>query len=107
LQIEIDLTLEHEGYVTIFEGKNNNNQWLKNFNVYQLYNPFRYYYELQQKNKLKIKKLTACYLLRQKIDCNSIVRLYNYTFIDPLDMTSIKLLKNKEYRLNRKDFKSD
>ncbi|MDR0820234.1 MAG: hypothetical protein LBN19_01740 [Endomicrobium sp.] len=37
LQIEIDLTLENTGYVTVFEGKNSKpNLWTENFNVYQL-----------------------------------------------------------------------
>ena len=108
LQVEIDLTLENTGYVTVFEGKNAKpNQWIENFNIYQLYNPFRYYYNLKQNNKLNIKKLTACYLVRQKNKDNSIVRLYNYTFGNPLDITSIKLLKKKEYLLKRKEFENE
>ncbi|MDR1721314.1 MAG: hypothetical protein LBR09_02885 [Endomicrobium sp.] len=105
LQIEIDLTLENKGYITIFEGKNAKlKSWVENFNLYQLYNPFRYYYELKQKNELNITKLTACYLIRRKNKGSSIVRLYNYTFENPLDMTSIKLLEKKEYCLKKKDF---
>ncbi|GMO51480.1 MAG: hypothetical protein Ta2C_01130 [Candidatus Endomicrobiellum trichonymphae] len=102
LQIEIDLTLENTGYVTVFEGKNSKPKlWTENFNVYQLYNPFRYYYDLKEDKKLNIKKLTACYLVRQKNKSNSIIRLYNYTFEKPHDITSIKLLKKKEYRLKK------
>jgi hypothetical protein len=109
LQIEIDMTLEYDGYVSVFEGKNTApNKWLKNFNAYQLYNPFRYYYDLKQNNKLNIKKLTACYLVRQKSGCgDSIVRLYNYTFDNPLDITSIRLLKKRQYNLKRKGFEND
>jgi hypothetical protein len=51
-----------------------------------------------------IKKLTACYLVRQKIKLDSNVRLYNYTFENPLDITTIKLLKKREYRLKKKEF---
>jgi hypothetical protein len=108
LQIEIDLTLELNGYVTVFEGKNTHpNSWLKNFNVLQLYNPFRYYYNLQQENRLSIKRISACYLVRQKRDKNSNVRIYNYIFTDPLNIASIKLLKKREYRLNKRIFEDE
>jgi hypothetical protein len=103
LQIEIDLTAENNGYVTVFEGKNTGpNSWLPNFNVYQLYNPFRYYYNLQQENRLAIRRLSACYLVKQKNDDNTKVRLYNYTFDNPLDMASITLLKKREYHLRKR-----
>jgi hypothetical protein len=104
LQIEIDLTLENKGYVTVFEGKNARpNKWLENFNLYQLYNPFRYYCDLKQKNKLNIGKLTACYLIRQRNKDGSRVRLYNYIFENPVDITSIKLIKKREYFLKKKE----
>lgn len=103
LQTEIDLTIEMNGKVTIFEGKNTKNscEWIDNFNIYQLYIPFRYYYELKEKNKLDINEITACYLIRQRKDNGSYVRLYNYTFKDPLDITSIKVIKKREYRVLR------
>jgi len=109
LQIEIDLTAELNGYVTVFEGKNtkNDKEWLKNFNVFQLYYPFRYYYELQKQEKLPIKKISACYLVRQKNKNGSIIRLYNYIFKDYLNITSIKLLKKKQYILNKRGFEND
>ncbi|MDR0485127.1 MAG: hypothetical protein LBH29_00190 [Elusimicrobiota bacterium] len=108
LQIEIDMTLEYDGYVTVFEGKNAPpNKWTATFNIYQLYNPFRYYYELKQDNKLDIQKLTACYLIRQKYQDTSTIRLYNYSFENPLDITSVKLLKKREYRLKRKGFENE
>jgi hypothetical protein len=108
LQIEIDLTIEHGGYVTVFEGKNSPpNSWLTNFNVYQLYNPFRYYYNLHQENKLTIKKLTACYLVKQKENENSKIRLYNYTFADPFNLASIQLLRKREYRLKKRILDND
>jgi hypothetical protein len=104
LQIEIDLTIEHNGYVTVFEGKNARpNKWIENFNVYQLYNPFRYYHELRQSDRLAIKRLSACYLVKQNNnneDTN--IRLYNYTFENPLDMATIKIMKKKEYRLKKR-----
>lgn len=106
LQIEIDLTIEHNGYVTIFEGKNaiNSNRWLDNFNIFQLYNAFRYYFEIKKTKKIDIKKITACYLIRQKRNKDSVVRLYNYTFENPVDIATIKLLKKREYILEKRDF---
>jgi len=107
LQIEIDLTTEYNGYVTVFEGKNTTTEWLENFNVYQLYNPFRYYYNLSKEEKLNIKNITACYLIRQKQENGSILRLYNYTFTNPLDITSIKLLKKREYKLEKRNLEEE
>ena len=68
IQIEIDLTTELDWLVTVFEWKNtkNNSSWIDKFNVYQLYNPFRYYYDLKKSDKLSIKDISACYLVRQK-----------------------------------------
>ena len=108
LQIEIDLTIEHNGYVTVFEGKNTPaNFWVETFNVLQLYNPFRYYYNLQQEKRLAIKKLSACYLVKQKEADNSRVRLYNYTFENPFNIASIKLLKKKEYHLKKRQLEDE
>jgi len=104
LQIEIDFTIEYNKIVTIFEAKNCTKDWIKDFNVFQVYNPFRYYYELKQKNKLDINKIYACYLLRKKEKDNSIIRLYLYTFENPLNITSLKLVKKREYILNKRVF---
>jgi len=103
LQIEIDLTIEYNGYVTVFEAKNVTKNWLNDFNIYQIYNPFRYYYELKLKNKLDIKDITAGYLLRKKEKDYSIIRLYLYTFENYLDLTTLKLIKKREYRLKRRE----
>lgn len=106
LQLEIDLTTENNGFVTVFEGKNTKNEisWIENFNIFQLYNPYRYYYELKENQKLDIKKITACYLVRQKNKNGSIIRLFNYSFENPLDVTSIKILKKNEYILEKRFF---
>ena len=102
LQIEIDLTVEYNGYVTVFEAKNVSKNWLEDFNIYQIYNPFRYYYELKLNNQLDIKNITAGYLLRKKEKEYSIIRLYLYTFENYKDITSLKLLKKREYILKRR-----
>ncbi len=96
LQMEIDLTTEYNGIVTVFEGKNN---FPENFAVYQLYFPFLYYHNLKEDNKLNINEINCCYLLREKKGEKSIIRIYQYTFEDPLDITTIKLIKNAQYNL--------
>lgn len=96
LQMEIDFTTENNGIVTVFEGKNN---FPKNFAVYQLYFPFLYYYNLKKENKLNISDINCCYLLRKKENNKSVIRIYLYHFENPLDMSSIKLIKNAQYNL--------
>ena len=105
LQIEIDSTIEYQGVVTVFEGKNaRKGKWIDNFNVFQLYNPYRYYMEIKEKKSLEIKEIYACYLIQQKQQNGTIVRLYLYYFENPLDITTIKLQKKREYRLSRRGF---
>lgn len=96
LQMEIDLTMELGGVVTVFEGKNG---FPENFAVYQLFHPFKYYSILKNENKLDIKQITCCYILRTREKESSVLRLYNYTFEDENNIASIKLLKNAQYNL--------
>ncbi len=99
LQMEIDLTMELGGVITVFEGKND---FPEDFAVYQLYHPFRYYTNLKNEKKLNVKEISCCYILRKKNDGISTLRLYNYTFSKPDDMASIKLLKSCEYTLAKR-----
>lgn len=99
LQMEIDLTMELHGMVTIFEGKNG---FPENFAVYQLFHPFKYFFLLKEEKKLDVKEITCCYVLRKKEEGMSILRLYNYTFEDENNMKSIRLLKNAQYNLIRR-----
>jgi len=99
-QIELDQTLELNGCVTTIEGKNGTPT---DFAVYQIYYPFLYYNNIKQKDKLKIKDITCCYLLRSKVQGRSVVKIYQYTFSEPTKMDSIKLLKAKQYNLIQSD----
>ena len=96
LQMEIDLTMELNGIVTVFEGKND---FPKDFAIYQLFNPFKYYSVLKKENKLDIDMITGCYILRKRDGKNTALRLYNYTFYDDNNIASIKLLKSAQYNL--------
>ncbi len=99
LQMEIDYTFEYQGVVTVVEGKNG---FPADFAIYQLYHPFRYYWEMKHQHNLAIDTITGCYVLRKKDQGVSILRLYNYTFTDPNRMDSIQLLKKAEYRLEKR-----
>ncbi len=100
LQMEIDFTFEYQGVVTVIEGKNG---FPPDFAVYQLFHPFRYYVEINRERNLGIQGITGCYVLRRRVENISVLRLYNYTFDDPEQMASIRLLKKAEYQLvNRK-----
>ena len=90
VQIEIDLTLEHLGRVSVFEAKNGNPN---DFNVSQLFNPFRYY--LQTVDELDESSIDCCYLLRAR----NRLRLYLYRFTNPQSPGSITLMRNAEYTL--------
>lgn len=96
LQMEIDLTLEFQGVVTVVEGKNG---FPKDFAVYQLFHPYKYYNILKEENSIAIEKITCCYILRKRHQNESIIRLYNYTFDDINRIESIRLLKKAQYTL--------
>lgn len=96
LQMEIDLTFEYDGQVTVIEGKNG---FPADFAVYQLFHPFQYYCTLEQDHELEIKQIACCYILRTRSKDNSIIRIYSYTFDTNANISSIRLLKKAEYKL--------
>lgn len=98
IQIEIDLTIEFQGVVGVFEGKNGKPE---NFSIYQLYHPFLYYFNANHKTELegKIKKIFCVYVVREKSKTGDVLKLWAYTFNKPLDVTSITFIKSAEYKL--------
>ena len=98
IQIEVDMTLEHEGRITVFEGKN----WKsgrEDFAIYQLYMPFRYYNLRQVAGEIEIGEIECCYVVRRKHKIGSDIDAYLYTFDDPEDMASIRLIKAERFEL--------
>ena len=91
-QVKIDFTAEYQGTVTVFEARNGEPP---DFNVFQLFNPFRYYSGLRDSRNLPITAVNGCFLLRH----GDRIRLYLYTFADARDPGSIQLLRNDEYTL--------
>ena len=98
IQIEIDLTIEYQGVVGVFEAKNGKPD---NFSVYQLYHPFLYFYNANKDKTVKgqIKRIYCVYLVREKHIDGDILKLWAYTFTCPTDITSIKLVKSAAYKL--------
>ena len=96
VQVEIDLTLEYNGMITVFEAKNGEPP---DFNVFQLFNPFRYY--LRATESPPVTAINCCYLLRQsdRRRQDDRLRLYLYTFDDPQRPASIRLERCAEYTL--------
>lgn len=90
VQVEIDLTLEYQGEITVFEAKNGAP---RDFNVFQLFTPFRYYWRATQSPP--VTGINCCYLLRQ----GDRLRLYLYSFDDPQTPGSIRFERNAEYTL--------
>jgi len=98
IQIEVDLTIEFQGTIGVFEGKNGKPE---NFSIYQIYHPFLYYYNANKKTELKgkIKDIFCVYVVREKSKAYDTIKLWAYTFKNPLDITSIKFIKSCSYKL--------
>ena len=98
MQIEIDMTCEKDGRVTVIEGKNG---FPPEFATYQIFSPHLYYLQMQERPNSKIKEVDCCYILREKDGGDSILRMYLYAF-DGAEMASISLKQQAEYRLKKK-----
>jgi len=98
IQIEVDLTIELQGTIGVFEGKNGKPD---NFSIYQIYHPFLYYYNANQKTELKgkIKDIICVYVVRTIEKKITNLKLWAYTFENPFDITTIKFIKAICYKL--------
>lgn len=94
-QLEIDLTLEYQGRITVIEAKN---RFLRDFAVYQIFHPVKYYIVKTKDLDRSDVRLDACYILRQK----QRVRIYLYEFEDSDRVDSIRLVRKAEYELVRR-----
>ena len=98
IQIEIDLTIEYQGTIGIFEAKNGKPD---SFAVYQIYHPFLYYHKAKKDTDInkQLKKIICVYLVRTVKEHINYINLWAYTFLNPLDISTIKLLKAVTYKL--------
>lgn len=95
VQIEIDdvFYAKKENILFTAEAKIN---FLKDFNIFQLFFPV-YYYKIIKKKNMDVKSIFA----QGKISKKSLtIELYLYEFKDPSDITSITFIKNKRYILH-------
>jgi hypothetical protein len=86
VQIEVDGGFEGENAIYIFEVKN---LMAEDFNMRQLYFPFRTY-------MAKSRKPIRCIYL---IHAHEVFSFFEYKFNDPLNMSSIELVKSQSYYL--------
>lgn len=90
-QIEVDTVLESKKSITIIEAKAGA---CKDFNVRQLYYPYRYYLDNRTNVKKNVRCVFFCYDRK-----NHVVALHEYCFRDKLNPDSIELVKQQEYQL--------
>lgn len=90
-QIEIDLTIEYNGIIGLFEAKNGSPA---NFNVYQLFYPYLYY----SHSGLNYAEIKCVYLVRTKQSNVSEITLWEYKF-NYNSINSIEYIKSKKYIL--------
>ena len=98
IQIEIDLTIEFQGTIGVFEAKNGNSN---NFSLFQIFNPYLYYYNASKQKDLigKIKNIVCVFVVRKKINNIEVINLWSYTFTNFNDITSLKFIKSASYKL--------
>ena len=98
IQIEVDLTIEYDGTVGVFEAKNGKPD---SFSIYQIYHPFLYYHMARNDEWIKdrLKEIISVYLVRTVEDGINNLKLWAYTFDDPYDLLSIRFLKSRNYKL--------
>ncbi len=104
VQMEVDLTLEYQGIVTVLEAKS---RLMQDFAVYQIFHPLLYYHLKNNELGLNIHHINACYILKyerreRKRPPQTCVRLYLYEFSAPDRLDSIRLVRKAEYRLIRR-----
>ena len=96
LQMEKDLAIDHNGIVAIFEAKNDPKDEMQDFATYQLYHPYRQYYDMQERGLLPgVKTVRPVYV--KKVE--NAIRLYEYWFRGAQDPTTIELVRAAEYQL--------
>jgi hypothetical protein len=97
-QIERDLTIEHRGEITVFEAKNGKPL---DFNVFQLYNPYRYLKVLLTGAESQYSGIRLVYLVKGPAKKHIELSLWEYTFEDVLRPDSIVCKRKRKYILSK------
>lgn len=97
IQIEIDLTLEYEGKIYVFEAKSGKP---KSFAIYQIYHPFLYYHLAKSRPAMKgkIQEIYGVYVVRERSKSYTKLSIWMYFFRYPLNAKSIYLEKSCTYK---------
>jgi len=102
LQIEMDFIVERNGEIALAEAKCSSQGLPRDFAVVQVYLPYRRLLRLLARKGV-MPRVRSMFLVQYKRpDAKNALRVYEYTFDDPQDMGSIRLLKNAEYVLEGK-----
>ncbi len=95
VQLEMDLVLERDGNVTIFEAKK---KFHKDFATYQLFHPYLYFEKYRSDGTLRIGDIHCCFLQKNNVRGLSVLRFHLYRFHNRR-LDSIELIRKKEYML--------
>jgi hypothetical protein len=102
LQIEMDFIVEKNGHLALAEAKCKGTSLPDDFAVVQIYLPYRRLLNMLGE-QLTGRKLRNLFIIQYVLpDGMQAIRVYEYTFEDPLNMGSIKFVNNAEYRLEMK-----
>ena len=101
LQIEADFIVEKNGELAVGEAKYSPKIGFfpKDFAVAQVYLPYRRLLKLRERKNWKTEARCMFIVQHRPNENQEAIRIYEYTFTDPNDMASIKLVNNAEYRL--------
>lgn len=98
-QVEVDAGFENHGDFFLFECKAWRKSYLKDFNVRQLFFP-----QLQALEDFRTRGVSLrprCFFLNVDPD-SSIYRFWEYTFEDPLDYSSIRLVRVQSFLMDQR-----
>ena len=101
LQIEADFIVEKNGELAVGEAKYSSKPgyFPKDFAVVQVYLPYRRLLKLRETKKWKTEARCMFIIQYRPTEDREAIRIYEYTFTNPDDMASIKMLNNAEYVL--------
>jgi len=101
LQIEADFIVEKNGELAVGEAKYSSkpSYFPKDFAVAQVYLPYRRLLRLREMKNWKTEARCMFIVQYRPSEEQEAIRIYEYTFTNPNDMASIKMLNNAEYLL--------
>lgn len=104
LQVETDFIVEKNGRLAVGEAKYSPKTGFfpKDFAVAQVYLPYRRLLKLRDQKRWETTARCMFVVQYRPTEGQEAIRVYEYDFIDPNDMATIKMQRNAEYRLEAK-----